>query len=93
MTTVFPISSALPSAQTAAPNNPTTDTTKNNQLNQDTFLTLLVAQLKYQDPMNPADRRNSSPRPRSSPRSRRCRRSRRKWRLRRPPARYSRHRR
>ena len=55
MTTVFPISSALPSAQTAAPNNPTTDTTKNNQLNQDTFLTLLVAQLKYQDPMHPAD--------------------------------------
>jgi flagellar basal-body rod modification protein FlgD len=55
MTTVFPISSAQPAARTAAPNDPTATTSENNQLNQNTFLTLLVAQLKYQDPMHPAD--------------------------------------
>jgi flagellar basal-body rod modification protein FlgD len=51
MTTVYPISSA---SQPQA-NTPTADQTGNNSLNQDTFLKLLVAQLKYQDPMNPAD--------------------------------------
>jgi len=55
MTTVFPISSATPAATAGAPTDPTTNTTGNNQLNENTFLTLLVAQLKYQDPMNPAD--------------------------------------
>jgi len=55
MTTVFPISSATPAGKASAPTDPTTATTGNNQLNEDTFLTLLVAQLKYQDPMNPAD--------------------------------------
>jgi flagellar basal-body rod modification protein FlgD len=55
MTTVYPISSATPAGQTAAPTDPTTSTPANNALNQDTFLRLLVAQLKYQDPMNPAD--------------------------------------
>jgi flagellar basal-body rod modification protein FlgD len=55
MTTVFPVSSATPAGKTAAPTDPTTNTTGNNQLNENTFLTLLVAQLKYQDPMNPAD--------------------------------------
>jgi len=42
-------------AKNTSPTDPTTDTTSNNQLNENTFLTLLVAQLKYQDPMNPAD--------------------------------------
>jgi flagellar basal-body rod modification protein FlgD len=54
MTTTFPISSATP-AGAAAPSNPTTGSSANNALNENTFLTLLVAQLKYQDPMNPAD--------------------------------------
>lgn len=55
MSTVYPISSALPKAATTSPTDPTTATSSNNQLNENTFLTLLVAQLKYQDPMNPAD--------------------------------------
>jgi flagellar basal-body rod modification protein FlgD len=55
MTTVFPIPSATQTNPTAAPTNPTADTASSNQLNENTFLTLLVAQLKYQDPMNPAD--------------------------------------
>ncbi len=54
MSTVYPISSALP-PKTTSPTDPTTATSSNNQLNENTFLTLLVAQLKYQDPMNPAD--------------------------------------
>ena len=53
MTTVYPISSAMPSTKPAT--TPSADDSGNNTLNQDTFLTLLVAQLKYQDPMNPAD--------------------------------------
>ena len=54
MTTVYPISSAQPKASTS-PTDPTGTTSGSNQLNENTFLTLLVAQLKYQDPMNPAD--------------------------------------
>ena len=54
MTTVFPISSALPPKTTSA-TDPTSTSASQNQLNENTFLTLLVAQLKYQDPMNPAD--------------------------------------
>jgi flagellar basal-body rod modification protein FlgD len=53
MATVYPISSAQPKATT--PTDPTADNASSNQLNENTFLTLLVAQLKYQDPMNPAD--------------------------------------
>ena len=55
MTTVFPISSATQTKPTAAPTNPTADNASSNQLNENTFLKLLVAQLKYQDPMNPTD--------------------------------------
>ena len=54
MTTVFPITGPSAAAHTS-PTDPTTATSGNNQLNENTFLTLLVAQLKYQDPMNPAD--------------------------------------
>jgi len=53
MTTVFPISGAQQSAP-SAPAAPGADPASN-ALNQDTFLRLLVAQLKYQDPMHPAD--------------------------------------
>ena len=49
MTQVFPISSASNQPTT------TTPTAPNNELGQDTFLKLLVAQMKYQDPMSPAD--------------------------------------
>jgi len=52
MSTVYPISSVQPKPATNAPS---ADASGNNSLNEDTFLTLLVAQLKYQDPMNPAD--------------------------------------
>jgi flagellar basal-body rod modification protein FlgD len=55
MTTVYPISSATVAGKSATPTDPTSTTPANNQLNENTFLTLLVAQLKYQDPMNPAD--------------------------------------
>ncbi|HEV7525556.1 MAG TPA: flagellar hook capping FlgD N-terminal domain-containing protein [Acidimicrobiia bacterium] len=51
MSTVYPITTTQPPTTAA----PTTDTNSSNALNQDTFLTLLVAQLKYQDPMHPAD--------------------------------------
>ena len=56
MTTVYPISSAQPNTATnsSGPSG-STNATSSNQLNENTFLTLLVAQLKYQDPMNPAD--------------------------------------
>src|SRR5262245_9116009 len=47
MTQIFPISNASQAA-----NKPTAPT---NQLDQDTFLQLLVAQMKYQDPMSPVD--------------------------------------
>lgn len=55
MSTVYPISSATVAGKATAPTDPTATTAGNNTLNEDTFLTLLVAQLKYQDPMNPAD--------------------------------------
>ena len=52
MATVYPISSVQPKPATNAPS---ADSSGSNTLNENTFLTLLVAQLKYQDPMNPAD--------------------------------------
>ena len=42
-------------------------------MNKDMFLKLMVAQLKYQDPMNPTDSCSSWPRRPSSPRWRRSR--------------------
>ncbi|HET9729618.1 MAG TPA: flagellar hook capping FlgD N-terminal domain-containing protein [Acidimicrobiia bacterium] len=51
MTQVFPISSVTsPTANT-----PKTATAPNDQLGEDAFLKLLVAQLKYQDPLSPTD--------------------------------------
>jgi flagellar basal-body rod modification protein FlgD len=53
----MPISSAT-TANTAAPIGATTATTDSkakNEIDKDMFLKLLVTQLKYQDPMNPAD--------------------------------------
>src|SRR4051794_26215165 len=48
MTQVFPVGSA---ATSAAPK----PAAGSNTVDQDTFLKLLVAQLKYQDPMSPTD--------------------------------------
>ena len=50
MTTVYPVSGATdPKTETPAVRDP------KDQFGQDTFLKLLVAQLKYQDPLNPTD--------------------------------------
>ena len=49
MSAVYPISSATQQSNTPAP------TTGNNSLDSQAFLQLLVAELKYQDPMSPAD--------------------------------------
>src|SRR3984957_13749464 len=40
---------------TTAPTSSTGSTGDSNQLNEDTFLQLLVAQMKYQDPLSPTD--------------------------------------
>jgi len=53
-TTLTPIS-GLTAAATAAAGTPSTSTSTNNLTNENTFLQLLVAQLKNQDPENPAD--------------------------------------
>lgn len=50
MTTPIPGAAATGGAATAA-----TSTAARNSLDSDTFLKLLVAQLRYQDPSNPAD--------------------------------------
>jgi flagellar basal-body rod modification protein FlgD len=49
MTQVFPISSVAQQPTTAAPKPP------DNQFGKDTFLKLLVAQMKYQNPLSPTD--------------------------------------
>jgi flagellar basal-body rod modification protein FlgD len=49
MTAIPPTSTASSTTQ------PTTTPADSNQLNQDTFLKLLVAQMKYQDPLSPTD--------------------------------------
>jgi len=63
MTQVFPISSVTTPASTSATASTGSSTTSSSQsttgdsgqIDQDTFLKLLVAQLKYQDPLSPAD--------------------------------------
>ncbi len=53
MTTTSGITGTIPTTTTASSTSGTTATS--DQFGQDTFLKLLVAQLKYQDPQNPAD--------------------------------------
>ena len=47
MTAINPTTTTPPTTATALANT--------NQINQDTFLKLLVAQMKYQDPLSPTD--------------------------------------
>ena len=54
MTQVFPISNT-PTTSTTTSSNGSTGSTDNSQVTQDMFLKLLVAQMKYQDPLSPAD--------------------------------------
>ena len=49
---------------------PTAPPQRNDQLGRDAFMQLLVAQLRFQDPLSPTTRRTSSHRPRSSTPSR-----------------------
>lgn len=53
--TTQPVGSVPMPMTTTANKEKTTATDPNSSLGQDAFLKLLVAQLKYQDPMNPAD--------------------------------------
>jgi flagellar basal-body rod modification protein FlgD len=46
---------AIPPTSSSSSFNQPTVTPDSNQLNQDTFLKLLVAQMKYQDPLSPTD--------------------------------------
>jgi flagellar basal-body rod modification protein FlgD len=51
---ISPVVGTLPSATTSA--TPASNSTSpRNQMGEDTFLKLLVAQMQYQDPMNPTD--------------------------------------
>lgn len=55
---IFPMSSTQPSGSsgaTSATGTSTSGTTAASQLDQETFLKLMVAQLRNQDPMNPTD--------------------------------------
>jgi flagellar basal-body rod modification protein FlgD len=55
MTSVATTTSASTAASAAAPTGSPSSASGTSSIDQDTFLKLLVAQLKYQDPSNPAD--------------------------------------
>jgi flagellar basal-body rod modification protein FlgD len=55
MTTPVPSSTPTPITELGRTTPTQTHATKAGELDKDTFLKLLVAQLKYQDPSNPAD--------------------------------------
>ena len=55
MTTVYPIGGATAPNATNTTNNTASQKPPDNEVDQDMFLKLLVAQLKYQDPLSPMD--------------------------------------
>ena len=55
MTAIPPTTTTPPPSTTDTSSSTDTSTTGSNQINEDTFLQLLVAQMKYQDPLSPTD--------------------------------------
>lgn len=55
MTDLSPINAATPPQTTSVPRNPASAAAEGAALDYDTFLQLMIAQMKYQDPTDPMD--------------------------------------